>query len=92
MFFQQIFEEKLAQYAYLIGCQATGEAIVIDPMRDINRYIEIAKRITLVLLRLQKRTFMPTIFRDSGSLQKTESRSWYRMKVMPTEIRMGDRE
>ncbi|MAO63905.1 MAG: MBL fold metallo-hydrolase [Balneola sp.] len=44
MFFQQIFEEKLAQYAYLIGCQATGEAIVVDPMRDINRYIEIAEK------------------------------------------------
>lgn len=43
MFFQQIFEEKLAQYAYLIGCQATGEAIVVDPMRDIERYKEIAK-------------------------------------------------
>ncbi|MEX0721155.1 MAG: MBL fold metallo-hydrolase [Balneolaceae bacterium] len=44
MFFQQIFEEKLAQYAYLIGCQATGEAIIIDPMRDINRYKEIAQK------------------------------------------------
>jgi len=38
MHFQQIFEEKLAQYSYLIGCQATGEAIIIDPMRDIDRY------------------------------------------------------
>ncbi|MFN1835485.1 MBL fold metallo-hydrolase [Balneola sp. MJW-20] len=42
MFFQQIFEDKLAQYAYLIGCQATGEAIVIDPMRDIARYEKLA--------------------------------------------------
>lgn len=44
MYFKQIFEEKLAQYAYLIGCQATGEAIVIDPMRDIDRYVEIARK------------------------------------------------
>ncbi|MDZ7808149.1 MAG: MBL fold metallo-hydrolase [Gracilimonas sp.] len=44
MFFQQIFEEKLAQYAYLIGCQATGEAIIVDPMRDIQRYIDIAEK------------------------------------------------
>ncbi|HBX65008.1 MAG: MBL fold metallo-hydrolase [Balneola sp.] len=42
MFFQQIFEDKLAQYAYLIGCQANGKAIVIDPMRDIERYKELA--------------------------------------------------
>lgn len=44
MFFQQIFEEKLAQYAYLIGCQKTGEAIIVDPMRDIARYQHIATK------------------------------------------------
>lgn len=44
MFFEQIFEEKLAQYAYVIGCQRTGEAIVVDPMRDINRYEELAAK------------------------------------------------
>ncbi len=44
MLFRQIFDEKLSQYAYLIGCQATGEAIVIDPERDIDRYIEIAEQ------------------------------------------------
>jgi len=44
MFFQQIFEEKLAQYAYLIGCQKTGEAIIVDPMRDIARYQTIAAK------------------------------------------------
>lgn len=43
MFFRQVFEPKLAQYAYIIGCQRTGEAIVIDPQRDIDRYVEIAK-------------------------------------------------
>jgi len=44
MFFEQIFEEKLAQYAYIIGCQRTGEAIVVDPMRDIERYHRIAEK------------------------------------------------
>ncbi|PAU93499.1 MBL fold metallo-hydrolase [Aliifodinibius salipaludis] len=43
MYFKQIFEKKLAQYSYLIGCQATGEAIIIDPMRDIDRYKKIAE-------------------------------------------------
>lgn len=50
MFFQQIFEEKLAQYAYLIGCQKTGEAIVIDPMRDIRRYKELAQKHNLEIV------------------------------------------
>ncbi len=42
MFFRQITDQKLAQYAYLIGCQATGEAIIVDPERDVDRYIEAA--------------------------------------------------
>jgi len=43
MFFRMIYEEKLAQAAYLIGCQRTGEAIIVDPQRDIDRYERIAK-------------------------------------------------
>lgn len=44
MFFRQILDEKLAQYAYLIGCQRTGEAVLVDPERDIDRYVELAAR------------------------------------------------
>lgn len=44
MFFKQIFDKKLAQYAYIIGCQKNGEAIVIDPMRNIDQYEEIAEQ------------------------------------------------
>lgn len=43
MFFQRIYDEKLAQAAYLIGCQKTGEAVVIDPERDVDRYIALAE-------------------------------------------------
>ena len=43
MLFRQIFDPKLAQYAYLIGCQQTKEALVIDPMRDIDQYIALAE-------------------------------------------------
>ncbi len=42
MYFKQVFDKKLAQYAYIIGCQKNGEAIVIDPMRDIDQYEQIA--------------------------------------------------
>lgn len=44
MLFRQIAESKLAQYSYLIGCQRTGEAILFDPERDVDRYIELAAR------------------------------------------------
>jgi len=44
MFFRQVYDEKLAEAAYLIGCQKTGEAIVIDPQRDIDRYERLAAK------------------------------------------------
>lgn len=44
MLFRQIFDPKLAQYAYLIGCQKTKEAIIIDPERDIDQYVELAEK------------------------------------------------
>lgn len=43
MFMRMIYDERLAQAAYVIGCQRTGEAIVIDPERDIDRYITLAR-------------------------------------------------
>ncbi len=42
MLLRQIFDPYLAQYSYLIGCQKTGEALIIDPERDIDRYQELA--------------------------------------------------
>lgn len=42
MLVRQIFDPYLAQYAYLIGCQRTGEALLIDPERDITQYRELA--------------------------------------------------
>ena len=52
MFLRQITDSSLAQNAYLIGCQRTGEAVIIDPERDLDRYFQVAKendlRITAV--------------------------------------------
>jgi hydroxyacylglutathione hydrolase len=42
MLLRQIFDPYLAQYAYLVGCQRTGEALVIDPERDIDQYTSLA--------------------------------------------------
>lgn len=49
MLFRQIFDEHLAQYTYLVGCQQTGEALLIDPERDIDRYIDIAQKEDLTI-------------------------------------------
>jgi hydroxyacylglutathione hydrolase len=42
MFLRQITDPSLAQNAYLIGCQRSGEAIIIDPERDFDRYFAVA--------------------------------------------------
>jgi hydroxyacylglutathione hydrolase len=44
MLFKQLYDEDLAQGSYLIGCQATGEAIVLDPWRDVQTYVDEAAR------------------------------------------------
>src|SRR5687767_13003478 len=42
MIIKRFFEPQIAQNSYLIGCAACGEAIVIDPHRDANVYINAA--------------------------------------------------
>jgi len=43
MLLRQFYDTSLAQASYLIGCQATGEAIVIDPLRDVQPYLDAAR-------------------------------------------------
>lgn len=42
MLIERIYDEDLAQASYLIGCQAKGEALVVDPRRDIAVYQSLA--------------------------------------------------
>jgi hydroxyacylglutathione hydrolase len=44
MIVTRFFEPAIAQASYLIGCAATGDAIVIDPNRDIGPYLAAAER------------------------------------------------
>ena len=43
MYFQRFYDTDLAQASYLIGCQKTGECLVVDPVRDITQYLGEAK-------------------------------------------------
>jgi len=43
MLLERIYDEDLAQASYLIGCQAKGEAIVVDPRRDVQVYLDLAE-------------------------------------------------
>jgi hydroxyacylglutathione hydrolase len=43
MLFKRIYDEDLAQASYFVGCQATGEAAVVDPRRDVRVYLDEAQ-------------------------------------------------
>jgi hydroxyacylglutathione hydrolase len=42
MLLKRFYDTKLAQASYLIGCAATGEAIVVDANRDVAQYLHAA--------------------------------------------------
>lgn len=44
MVIKRFYNEKLAQASYLVGCPVAGEAMIIDPNRDIEQYVETAAR------------------------------------------------
>lgn len=43
MFFKSFSDQNLAQNAYLVGCQRTGDAIIIDPPREVNHILAVAE-------------------------------------------------
>lgn len=44
MILRYFYDENLAQASYLVGCVKTGEALVIDPMRQIQPYLNMAAK------------------------------------------------
>ncbi|MCS7055693.1 MAG: MBL fold metallo-hydrolase [Thermoflexales bacterium] len=44
MLLRYFYDESLAQASYLVGCVKTGEALVIDPARDVEPYLVAAER------------------------------------------------
>ena len=44
MLFKFLYDASLSQASYFIGCQATGEAVVVDPLRDADQYIALAEK------------------------------------------------
>jgi len=42
MLLERYYDESLAQASYLVGCEQTGDAIVIDPNRHVDTYVRAA--------------------------------------------------
>lgn len=44
MLLRYFYDEKLAHASYMVGCQKKGEAVIVDPMRNIEPYIQVAEK------------------------------------------------
>lgn len=44
MLFERIHEDGLAQASYFIGCQKENTAVVVDPRRDVQVYLDLAEK------------------------------------------------
>ncbi|EMI40957.1 MBL fold metallo-hydrolase [Rhodopirellula sp. SWK7] len=44
MLLKYFYDQKLAHASYMVGCQRANVAIVVDPGRDIEQYLEMAER------------------------------------------------
>src|SRR5215208_492700 len=43
MIFKRLFDPRLAQASYLLGCSSTREALIVDPNRDVEQYVDAAR-------------------------------------------------
>lgn len=41
MFLRMLYDDQLAQASYVVACQQTGDALVIDPNRDFDQYLSL---------------------------------------------------
>ena len=47
--FHRIFDEGLAQSSYVLACDRTRRAVVVDPRRDVDVYFELSRQYDLIL-------------------------------------------
>lgn len=77
MFFQHIYDKSLAQSSYIIGCQAKGQAIVIDAKRDIDTYLQIAEENKLSITHITETHIHADFLSGSRELAKVTGAEMY---------------
>jgi len=105
MFFKHFYDSDLAQGSYLIGCQASGDAVVVDARRDVDVYLREAAAQGLVITDVTETHIHADYLSGSRELaQRTGARLWlsdmgdadwkYRFDARPLrhddEIRVGN--
>lgn len=77
MYFRSFFDEELAQMSYLVGCQQTGEAIVIDPARKIDDYMKTAEKEELDIVAAAETHIHADFLSGAREFAKTEGVKLY---------------
>src|SRR5215207_1593818 len=50
MLLKYLYDEQLSQASYIIGCVDTKQALIIDPGRDIESYLQVVEANNLTLV------------------------------------------
>ncbi len=68
MLLKYFYDRALAQAAYMIGDQDTGEALMIDPARDVTPYLEAARAENLTITQVAETHMHADFVSGSGEL------------------------
>lgn len=77
MFFRQFYEKGLAHASYMVGCQASGTAAVIDPQRDIDVYLRVAEQEKLRITHILETHIHADFLSGSRELQQVTGAELY---------------
>jgi selenocysteine lyase/cysteine desulfurase/glyoxylase-like metal-dependent hydrolase (beta-lactamase superfamily II)/rhodanese-related sulfurtransferase len=47
---EQLYTDSLSQAAYLVADETTGHAVIVDPLRDVDRYLSITAELGLTIV------------------------------------------
>jgi hydroxyacylglutathione hydrolase len=89
MLFARIYDEDLAQASYFVGCQATGEAAVVDPRRDIRVYLDEAENNNLSIVTVTETHIHADYLSGSRELAAATGASLYLSGEGPAEWQYG---
>ncbi|HEX6309376.1 MAG TPA: MBL fold metallo-hydrolase [Longimicrobiales bacterium] len=77
MILKRFYDEGLAQASYLVGCAATGEALVVDPSRDVQPYVDAAQAEGLRLTHVTETHIHADFVSGLSELvERTGARAW----------------
>ena len=66
MILKRFYDEQLAQASYLIGCAATGSALVVDPNREVDAYVRAAEKEGVEITHVANSTFFAELHLETN--------------------------